>query len=465
MNAKLNTLRHYLFLFLLCTIFSCQDIEVDKKFDSTPTERIENQNNELRNALVSSPAFRAIYFPNDREYGGFTFYLKFSENGEVTMSSDYDTTTFAKKTTLYSVKQIATSTLIFVTKNHIHKLSDNFFPATLVGSGFEGHSQFTFIEYDETSGTIYFGEPRSESRLTLEPITEEIWNDAENLVEVSRENRQNLQPTLTRPVFFVLSYSNGSESFSYNLEYDQLRRSFDASFLGDNIPGPEFFEFGIAGTVDGLRVSPQIQFNDNVFEDFDYIATEDHFISTDGDATLIISPSTEPAVVSNYHEQFAQINSGVPQFYYEPNDPNIGDGILTSPAFHKLFYDDVKVPGGESAFILFEFNFTGDPVNCPCRLVLPGNTVYCYQPAIIRDNILYLEYTGPLGGIAAFQEERYEPLLQFFGKGHDKGIIIEGRGDFVSEDGANRFGNPSVTITSLNDPTLRVYGLAGKFTG
>lgn len=464
MKTKLYYANLLLLVFSFCIIFSCQDVEVDKKFENTPTERVEQQNNELQNALLSSPAFRAVYFPNDREYGGFTFYMKFFENGEVTMSSDYDSTTFAKKTTIYSIKQIATTTLIFDTRNHIHKLSDNFFPPNLFGTGFEGHSQFSFIEYDESSGTVYLGDPRSESSLTLEPISEDTWNNAENLVELSNAQRLNLLPTLTRPVFSILSYSNGSETFNYDLEYDQLRRSFDATFIDENRPGPERFEFGIAGTIDGLKVSPRIQFEDNIFEFFDYDENLDHFISTNGDATLIISPSFKPAIVSNYHEQFRQINSGVVQFVYAPDVPEIGDGSLTSPAFKQL-YDDMGLQTflGQPPLVLFEFDFTGSPSDCPCTLLINGGPFnqgsYCFEAPIIRDNIIYLDYLSP-----ANPKPEHVELLEFFGRGHNEGIIIEGRGDFASEDGDNRFANPSVTIVSLNDPTLRVYGIAAFIT-
>ena len=124
---KLKNILKYLFIAVLAMqLASCDNKEdVDPIFDQTPTERLNAQKKELNDLLESSEfGWKAVYFTDTTQLGGFTHLFKF-KSGSVDMASDFDNDTAIYKSE-YGIELGSTVSLVFTTKNKIKNQTFNF---------------------------------------------------------------------------------------------------------------------------------------------------------------------------------------------------------------------------------------------------------------------------------------------------------------------------------------------------
>lgn len=101
-------------------IGSCSSTDAEQKFDQTPTERLNAQQKELSDLLLTSEhGWKAVYFTDNTVLGGYTHLFKFAADGTVQMASDFDSDTQTYKSE-YAVQTGSTVSLVFTTKNRIH---------------------------------------------------------------------------------------------------------------------------------------------------------------------------------------------------------------------------------------------------------------------------------------------------------------------------------------------------------
>jgi hypothetical protein len=116
-----------IFLFTIAlqiTISSCKKSEVVPLFDQSANQRVATAIAKYKEQLVAPQyGWKASYYPNGAQDGGYSFYLKFDKNGNLTMYSDVDAqfTDNAFETT-YQVKDLQKPTLIFDTYSYLHEL-------------------------------------------------------------------------------------------------------------------------------------------------------------------------------------------------------------------------------------------------------------------------------------------------------------------------------------------------------
>ncbi len=409
------------YLILLLFTFSCSKDDDTSLFNQSPNDRIESKKSELQNLLVASD-YKVVYFPNNKKFGGFTFLMKFKNDGTVDMTSDVDNgfDVFSSK---YEVQLGSTIELIFTTRNHIHKLLDR-----TNGLVYEGNSNFQYIS-SSSDGKITFKEYRNDATLVFEPIKNLDWNKE---VSNSFAMRQNMFPLIGTSAFQQLIINDSKGESRYNLNYDGsfiFARPRNQTSISTTEPE---INFGIAYTLEGLIVSPAIELNGVSYETFVYDATSNSFIATVGSDTATIGFTNEPVFIS---DDVLDIGSLLDTFLYSKN---LGKNSLTSLGFDALITQiDTSInPFGLSfnEFRLFTKPNTNGHIllriNTPNAADIDIFTGYIFTPKI-ENKKYFLEYVGPVNSDSATLESFIMPLINFFESA--TGIIYENKGSYTTD--------------------------------
>ncbi|PWK27843.1 uncharacterized protein DUF4302 [Arcicella aurantiaca] len=118
----------YSILFQL-VFFACKKSEIDPIFEESSNKRVTTQIEAYKKQLISSEyGWKGLYYPNGAKDGGYSFFLKFDANGNVSMYSDIDgfyyfTNGYDKAfTTTYQIKALQKPTLVFDSYSYLHEL-------------------------------------------------------------------------------------------------------------------------------------------------------------------------------------------------------------------------------------------------------------------------------------------------------------------------------------------------------
>ncbi|MBP4141702.1 DUF4302 domain-containing protein [Flavobacterium sp. P4023] len=324
---KLKNIINYLLVALLAIqLVSCDNKEsLDSPFNATPTERLNAREKELDDLLASSEfGWKAVYFTDNTQLGGFTHLFKFKD-GKVDMASDFDndTSIFASE---YDIVLGSTVSLVFTTKNRIHLLSDsNSFPtAALRGKGYKG--DFQFLYYGQDNGQIIFRTNRTFQELRFVKATASDWTD----LAKSRLMVANVIGESTRPLFRLLETNDGTKisqfdfTFTSNSRFATSNSIETGSSLTNNI--------GIAYTPTGITVSPAVKVGNQELTTFTYDPATGNFNATGtGGVTASIKYSAKPLVLTDDYKMFLPGNPYIYFGYF------VGDYIEDAPTNSDLF--------------------------------------------------------------------------------------------------------------------------------
>ncbi|WP_166666207.1 DUF4302 domain-containing protein [Myroides indicus] len=265
---------------LTALLSSCKsDNEV---FTQSPVEREEARQKELREVLTSSAeGWKLEYFTNDSGIGGFSFLMKFTDDGRVTMISDFNDEGYTETEGEYEIQLRATTSLVFTTRNKIHELSDPMNSALVAGRGFEGEYQFRY--YGHTEDEILF-------RSTKKPDNEIRFVRASNEDWSGFENRKAVVEGLANPdapIFRSVEVSNGSDIKKYDAIFTSSLRfmSFNDGTDQDLLAGKK--GFGIGYTNDGAIISPAIMIDDVEYTEFKWNSTNKELVSVNEGNTVV----------------------------------------------------------------------------------------------------------------------------------------------------------------------------------
>lgn len=269
-----NTFKFLIIAFLATQLGACDKNEAEQKFDKTPTERINAKKKELNDVLLSSEyGWKAVYYTDNTQLGGFTHLFKFSADGKVDMASDFDSDTNIYNSD-YSIEIGSTVSLLFSTKNRIHLLSDsnNYPTAGLKGKGYKG--SFQFLYYGQENGEIIFKTNRGFQELHFVKATAEDWTD----LELNTEMAQNVIGSDERSLFRLLEINDGTDIHILDFNYASNTRFATANSIehGYNIS----YNMGIAFTKTGITVSPAVVVKDQELTEFIYDDSTGNFTAT-----------------------------------------------------------------------------------------------------------------------------------------------------------------------------------------
>lgn len=451
--------KYYKILALLIIMFSCENND-DSIFNTDPAVRITERNEELFSLLnAEEQGYKGTYFTKNDEFGGFTFYMNFNENETVSMTSDFDVDTGIEVSD-YKVVTGTTTELIFTTRNHIQKVSNPEI-TELIGTGFKGTSVF---QYFGTEGeSLIFKDVRNSNTSILKLTPTEFSDfDTESvqLVNVNLLEEDNLLPLPANSVFQVLEIDNGDGISKFNFNYDSFRNFVNATITLDDGSVTEF-NFGVLFEENKMIISPALEFDGETYEEFVFDSVDRSYTSTVNGTKASILFGNEPAFLTKDYEE---IIAGPETFLYRLE---LGDNSLTSPG-HDNMIAEINVGLGLLGFEIYDyamtsdFNTDGDCVTSLDVLVsVAGDTSpsfrasYCFKRARVEDRKMFFEYTGPDGGNGAFFESSIQPLIDFFNS--SQGMVFTREGSFSSS--LSSFSNRAATFTSVDDPSIRVYGL------
>ena len=160
-----NIFKYLMLIFLAVQLNSCVSTDAEQKFDESPTERLNKQKKELNDLLLSSEnGWKAVYYTDDSQLGGFTHLFKFLPDGKVDMASDFDADTDIHNSQ-YEIQLGSTVSVVFTTKNKIHLLSDANNSPLAAGKGFLG--DFQFLYYGQENGDLVFRTNRTVKKFVL----------------------------------------------------------------------------------------------------------------------------------------------------------------------------------------------------------------------------------------------------------------------------------------------------------
>lgn len=346
-----NIFKHLMLAFVVLYLGSCSNnTDAEQLFDQTPTERLNAQKKELNDVLLTSEhGWKAVYFTDDTQLGGYTHLFKFLPGNKVEMASDFDDDT-EKYTSDYNVVLGSTVSLLFDTFNRIHLLSDsdNYPTTALMGKGYLG--DFQFLYYGQENGDIIFKSNRLVREVRFVKATAQDWVDlAENLV-----TEQNLIGSSSRPLFRLLEINNGTSTKKYDFSFNVATRYVLAPSI--DAGSSEVISFGVGYTPTGIVVSPAIEVAGQKLTSFVYNSTDGSFTATGtGGVTATIKYSNSPLVLTN---DYKLLLDGNPQMVFGYIDANLYTAPTTS-SFAKSLIDKVNatLPANQKlARVQFVFN-------------------------------------------------------------------------------------------------------------
>jgi len=289
-----NIFKFLIIAFLATQLGACDKNEAEQKFDKTPTERLNIQKKELNDVLLSSEyGWKAVYFTDNTQLGGFTHLFKFSADGRVAMASDFDSDTSIYNSD-YSIEVGSTVSLLFSTKNRIHLLSDsnNSPTAGLKGRGYKG--DFQFLYYGQENGEIIFKTNRGFQELRFVKATAEDWTD----LELNTKMAQNVIGSDKRPLFRLLEINDGTEI--HKLDFNYASRARFATANSGEEDYSVSYNMGIAFTKTGIIVSPALEVNNQQLTEFIYDDSTGDFTATGTNGvSATIKYSKKPVIVTD----------------------------------------------------------------------------------------------------------------------------------------------------------------------
>lgn len=331
-----NIFKYLVVASLIVQLTACTSTEVEQKFDKTPTERLNLQKSELKDALIASPdGWKAVYFTDDTQLGGFTHLFKFTADGKVEMASDFDATTTSKLTSEYDIQLGSTVSLVFTTKNRIHLLSDssplsNPTPA-LLGKGYLG--DFQFLYYGQENGELIFRANRTAGEGNSKEIrfvkaTAQDWTDLPKNIAMMA----NVIGANTRPLFRLFETNDGTTKHQFDFGFAPRPRFSTANSIEAGSTATN--NMGIAYTPTGITVSPAVEVGGQKLKDFVYNATDGSFTATGTNGvTATIKYSTVPLVLT---DDYKNLLAGKPQMVFAYISANLATAPSNSAYYNNL---------------------------------------------------------------------------------------------------------------------------------
>jgi hypothetical protein len=291
---KKTIINYLLIAFLAIGMGSCNNTDEDSKFDQTPTERLQARQKELNDLLLSSEyGWKAVYFTDNTQLGGYTHLFKFKNGGLVDMASDFDGDT-AVYNSEYQIQLGSTVSVVFTTKNRIHLLSDsgNFPTDALEGKGYKG--DFQFLYYGQEKGEIIFKTNRDFIELHFVKATAQDWTDLPKNIDMI----DNVIGAPTRPLFRVLETNDGTTIHQFDFNFSDVTRFAVANSIesGSNMS----YNMGIAYTPTGITVDPAVEVGTQKLTNFIYDDATGNFTATGtNNVTATIKYTDKPLILTD----------------------------------------------------------------------------------------------------------------------------------------------------------------------
>ncbi len=385
---------------------SCSSPEVDAKFDQNATERLSGRQKELNDVLLSSAdGWKAVYYTDSTQLGGWTHLFKFLPAGKVEMASDFNSDT-GVYTSQYDIQVGSTVSLVFTTENRIHLLSNaaDYPTAGLLAKGYLGDFQFYY--YGQKNGDIIFRTNRNGHFLRFVKATPKDWEDLPKNTPIIK----NITGDMTSPLFRLLEINDGSTTKSYDFDYNTNARFGTGYSLDPSTPN-ESYDLAFSFNPTGAFTKIPLTVKDQKLLDFVYESATNTFVATGKDGVkATIKYTNAPPIITDDYTNFV---NGKPQMVVGYIAANLYNAPTTSDYFRFLINKvNATLPANQSIariqvyfnsafgdYIEYRFNggrpsvyhnFTTSPNNTTKTLVLThdswdNGTAIIPAPAFLKD--------------------------------------------------------------------------------
>lgn len=428
---------------LLFVAISCTDNDVEPLFDKSINERVDQLKTEYSNTLTSAEyGWIGLYSPNEN-FGASTMLMDFNENGFVTIKSDYlkgtvdNTITYRLDKTLKLELVLETHSVFQSIYEYNFNNNDGEYVFNILSASAEEIVLESKTDYGSDI-TIFTLRPATPSDLDLEDIIASFDNliaDPENSVFRN-----------------ILLDDAPIASFDFNPETRSATITFIENGKKVALVAPVVF------TADGFSFLESVNVNGTILTSFTYDeANVEYYNESDG---LKIIYDNLPAFIGNDAEYL--INEVTPVFLYRPN---LGSNPLTSTN-HDQMIIDINNQLNEIGYAFNEYSLSldfnkGNSCDNNIRIIFQNTDTeeflaafYCFDTPVVEDGKLNLTYIGS-DQTGLDYESIFAPIVNFFNS--SEGMVFTTEGSFSSNIAA--YSNRAGTFTSIDNPSIRVYGL------
>lgn len=260
--------------FIFALLFTSCLFNEEEIFDSAPSVRVEQINEECKAALVAAPQGWVMeYYPNTENYGSYLIHMFFT-NENVTMTSSTNLSVSEKS--LYSLKESNSGELSFDTYNPIlHMYSD---PQD-DGVGYGGDFEFMIVSV--TDDLITLQGSKTGTRVYMQRLADDM-TFSDYLGEISAVSSRMFDTNIALQPDWLLIHG---EDTVY------VRRGVNNTFKVSEDPNfPVVDTDNMAGAVlfDGLRINPGISMDNKQLSMF-ILEEGDNCLVADGNMDYVIA--------------------------------------------------------------------------------------------------------------------------------------------------------------------------------
>lgn len=425
------------------TLLSCQKNDPDDLFGKTPSERFDEKQSELRNALTSaSQGWKLTYFTKEGTFGGYHFLMKFTPEGLVTMVSDFSSSTISATTSKYELQQGQGVKLTFTTKTYIHELSDAIQGQR--GAGYAGEYQFLY--YGKEGDKLKFKTQRksTEQFVYFEPATAQDWTDINTL-------SSNLNTLVENVSNYYMEVTANGNTIPY--EVDIQYGSIGVAPLSNT---NDFSQASTVATKEGVAFKPALTIQGKKFTEFtrDNSTTPPTYKATVDGVTVKVYYADFPpdAYVS---DDYRAIGTTINLLVFVPSDLR---NLISDD-----FYNNILKIDSTKEFYLFRVYFKTSN-RCEIQIAYqfePNKTAYCFVNCSyeLKNKRLYIkDKTTTTYNNTAWNEAQNAAIKAKASEAADKFLEVASEGFYVNK--TDRKYGPYI-IYSIQSRSNRSYSAAG----
>lgn len=284
--------RYKLFLLVCITALSisCSE-EYDSVFDKSPDERANELVNKYKSVLIGSEhGWLFHYYSKPNELGGYSFLMKFNDQGVVTMNWGIRD---EMQEAQYSCKMIDKPVLVFDTYCNFSKLADPNPP--YMG----GENELCFIGMSVAGDTLYMEERVSKEPVTFMRASATAWEDIKKYPMQARLIERRDEKVV--PFYYNLVVEGWSSPMTMTY-YDNRQV---ANLIYNEGGEDKFVTIGINFTHEGFEFHHPVEQNGIKVRSFRYDEASNNHIATDaGVKGRFIYQTTCAAKVPGMAERF-----------------------------------------------------------------------------------------------------------------------------------------------------------------
>ncbi|WP_410219814.1 DUF4302 domain-containing protein [Pedobacter sp.] len=298
---------------LLLGFTACRKTEVEDIFYASPEQRMADTLNFIRNELKTAQYGWKGGFATGLK-GGYGFYFQFDADQNVSMLSDYSTTsgTDLKKST-YRVSPTNTPSLLFDTYNYISIMQDPV-PGVAGGTAGQGYkSDIEFIYVGKKGDSLLFKGKKYSYPLTLIKLGQ---NEQQSYLNGGINSyKTNFAAAYNNNYMF--SYLSGGQNGNLAVDVDYAGKIIKFSYVNASGSVTSIVSSPFYYTTSALNLvrSYYVPYNGKLIKGLTYQGNKVQLIFTDGTTTELASqnsPLYKLDLVFDYNKTFKKLVAGDP---------------------------------------------------------------------------------------------------------------------------------------------------------